>query len=60
MRLGFENKGAFQAAYFNRIAESFFQGRNHNDENSIEAEIVSIIAGLSKAWDAAEEYQEKI
>ena len=47
---------AEKAAYFNRLMESFFQGRNHNNENAIEAEIVSIIIGLSKAWDAAEEY----
>jgi hypothetical protein len=59
MRLGFESKGEFQAAYFNSIIEAFLQGRNHNDENTIESEITSIITGLSRAWDAAEEYSPK-
>lgn len=58
MRLGFESKGEFQAAYVHRIVEAFFQGKNHNHEDSIESVIGSVVIGLSKAWDAAEEYSQ--
>ena len=56
MKLGYENKGEFLAAHLNETVRSFFQGGNHDKENSIDSEITSIVIGLSKAWDAAEEY----
>ncbi|MCX6740402.1 MAG: hypothetical protein NTZ49_04195 [Candidatus Parcubacteria bacterium] len=59
MKLGFENKGEFQAAYLKAILESFFKGRNHDIKNSIDSEITNIVSGLSKAWDAAEDYDPK-
>jgi hypothetical protein len=57
MKLGFESKGEFLAAHLISTIESFFHGRNHHNDNSIESEINSIIVGLSRAWDAAEEYE---
>jgi hypothetical protein len=59
MKLGYESKGEFQAAYLNSILKSFFQGRNHDIKNSIESEIIGIMNGLAKVWDAAEEYEPK-
>ncbi|MCX6744409.1 MAG: hypothetical protein NTX82_02700 [Candidatus Parcubacteria bacterium] len=59
MKLGFESKGEFQAASVDIIIKSFFQGGNHDNDTSIESEITSIVLGLSKAWDTAEEYNPK-
>lgn len=59
MRLGFESKGEFQAAYVHKIVGAFFQGKNHNHEDTIESVITNVVIGLSKAWDAAEEYNPK-
>lgn len=59
MKLGFESKGEFQAAYLDGIIKSFYAGKNHDNEFSIESEITSVVIGLSKAWDAADEYSPK-
>lgn len=59
MKLGYESKGEFQAAYLNSVLEAFLKGRNHDPDNPIDSEITKIVIGLSKAWDAAEEYDPK-
>lgn len=56
MKLGYESKGEFQTAHISEAVRAFFQGGNHDNKSSIESEITSIVIGLSKAWDAAEEY----
>lgn len=59
MKLGFESKGEFQAANLDKILEAFFRGGNHDNDIPIDSEIASIIKGLDKVWDAAEEYEPK-
>lgn len=55
-KLGFENKGDFQAHYFDVITKEYFKGGNAQGRNfSMISELYSIIEELSKAWDAAQE-----
>jgi hypothetical protein len=55
-KLGFENKGDFQAHYFDVIVKEYFKGGNAQGRSvSMMTELHSIIEGLSRAWDAAQE-----
>ncbi len=53
MRLGYESKAKFQAAYFGKLAEKLLEGGNIN--SNVNTQLRDIVTGLSLAWDNAEE-----
>ncbi|MFZ5982181.1 MAG: hypothetical protein ACOYS2_01230 [Patescibacteria group bacterium] len=59
-KLGFNTKGDFQAHYFGNLISDYFKGGNaQGPSKNVQVDIAGIIAGLSRAWDEAEEETEQ-